>query len=332
MKKAKKIALIAVFIIGASLLLYPLIGSLINKVMQLEAIRGYEETVNIIDNTENERLYEEAVSYNQKISELQKNNTRYTLADEYESILRINDTGTIGYIEIPGASIKLPIYHGVAENVLQKGVGHVRESSLPIGTTNQNSVLMGHSGLPASELFNNLTNLEVGDYLKITILKRELYYRVYNIEVIEPKDLINMIHVEEGRDLITLVTCTPYGVNTHRLIIHAERYEKEDDEEIVIPTKQPTSLIVSVAILLGASVIAVIYILYRRDKKRAEFIITAEMVREIIKHLEVSEKKAKKKTTGKKKKCTKKKTTRKKKVSKTSKKSTSKKKSKASKA
>ena len=226
MKKYNKLISKIIFLIGISLLLYPIIGMIINGYLQIKSVDKYVETVNVVDKEKYQKLYDEAISYNKKVYLRQQENKRYNLDDEYEDVLKLDNTSIMGYIEIPKINIKLPIYHGVNDNTLQSGIGHVKESSLPIGTNNQNSMLMGHSGLPISKMFTNLEKLKKNDYIKITVLKKDLYYKIYKTEVIKPEELIDRLPIEEGKDLIKLVTCTPYGVNSHRLVIYAERVDK----------------------------------------------------------------------------------------------------------
>ena len=267
----KKIILIAIFMIGISFLLYPRIGNIITSYNQRKSIKKYAETVVAIDKEKNKELYEEAVNYNKKIYEYKKAKRRYNFEDEYVNILKLNDSNILGYIEIPKAKISLTIYHGVKDNVLQKGVGHVRESSLPIGTVNQNSMLMGHSGLPVSKIFTNLEKLKKGDYIKITVLDRKLYYRITETEIIDPDDVIDRLKIEEGKDLITLVTCTPYGVNSHRLIIHAEREKDAPAEQIDQMIEEETPSDIAMIILVSVStigLITLIIIIYKYIKKK----------------------------------------------------------------
>ena len=296
MKKYKSLILKIVFLIGISLLLYPTVGSIINKYRQLKVIDKYAETIHIIDKDDSLEMYNEAISYNEKLYVLQKEDKRYDLGREYVNILKFDSTNVMGYIEIPKVKIKLPIYHGVDDNVLQNGVGHVRESSLPIGTVNQNSLLMGHTGLPTSKIFTNLEKLKVDDFFKISILDKDLYYKVYNIEVIEPKDLINKLYIVEGKDLVTLVTCTPYGVNSHRLVIQAER--TEDIPVIEENNNIRSSIGIYISISIGLIVLLMIlYLLFRKvkNKKNTSNVINEKIVEEKI------EKITKKNTNNKKK-------------------------------
>lgn len=266
MNKYKKIILKIIFLIGISLLLYPIVGSAINKYLQLKAIDKYVETVNIVENNRIQELYYEAISYNEKIYKRQKENKRYDLDQEYEKVLKIDSTSIIGYIEIPKVNIKLPIYHGTEDEALQQGVGHVKESSLPIGSKNQNSLLMGHSGLPTSKIFTNLEKLKVGDYIQIIILKDTLYYKISKIEIIKPEEVINKLAIIEGKDLVTLVTCTPYGVNSHRLVIQAERASKPT----IIENKNQKNnilIILTICIILVLITLIILYMLKKNKKQ-----------------------------------------------------------------
>ena len=310
MKKYRKKISIIIFLIGISLLLYPTVGSIINKIRQLQTIDRYAESIHIIDTTEQEKMYEDAVSYNEKVYIKQKEDTRYDLGEEYKNVLKVDSSGVMGYIEIPKAKIKLPIYHGVDDSILQLGVGHVRESSLPIGTNNQNSLLMGHSGLPTSKIFTNLEKLKIDDYFIITVLGRKLYYKIYDIEVIEPEILIEKMPIIEDRDLVTLVTCTPYGVNSHRLVLHAERCEEIIPEETIITSNL---LIIIVLSLIALLAIGLGIYLYKKKKKKKPEVIAPEVKKQSEKPIEEkpaidnTPKKKKKKNNKKKKKKKKKK-------------------------
>lgn len=277
MKKIKKIITIIVFFIGISLLLYPHVGNIISSYRHKKSINEYVENINAINEIKNEKMYEEAIKYNEKIYTYQQTKKKYNFKDEYQNVLKINDTMIMGYIEIPKVSIRLPIYHGVESNVLEKGVGHVMQSSLPIGTINQNSVLMGHSGLPISKIFTNLEKLVLDDYIKIVILNRDTYYKVNKIEVVMPDEVIDKIKVEEGKTYITLVTCTPYGVNSHRLIIRAEKTDDVPDFGKVIETKSnrkiDEKLILLICIAFFTTILClIIYLAYKKKNNKVKII------------------------------------------------------------
>ena len=271
--KKKKIILIIIFLTGISLLLYPRIGNIITSYKQSKIIEKYQDKVNVDKQEENKKLYEEAIKYNDKIYSYRNIKKRYDFENEYKNVLKLDNSDVMGYIEIPKIKIKLPIYHDVDDNVLQLGVGHVKESSLPIGTANQNSLLMGHSGLPISKIFTNLEKLNENDYIEITVLDKKLYYKVTNIEVVEPKEVYDKMKIEEGKDLITLVTCTPYGINSHRLVITAERTEslpKKKDLEVNPEIYYDNiNLIVSIALaIIGIMGIGTIYL--KKKKKHTK--------------------------------------------------------------
>lgn len=267
--KKKKIALIIIFLMGISLLLYPRIGNIITSYKQNKIIENYKEIVNVNNEEKNKEIYEEAVKYNEKIYSYRNIKKRYNFADEYKNILKLNNSEIIGYIEIPKVKIKLPIYHDVDDDVLQLGVGHVKESSLPIGTTNQNSLLMGHSGLPISKIFTNLEILKENDFIEIIILDKKLYYKVTNKEVVEPRQVYDKMKIVEGKDLITLVTCTPYGVNSHRLVITAERTDEvpKDKDLTVNPEIYYKNINLVIVVVLITLLLGGLY-LYRKNKDK----------------------------------------------------------------
>ena len=306
----KKIIMISIFAIGISLLLYPRIGNIITSYNQKKSIKQYINTVEVLDEKNNQELYEQAIKYNEKIYEYKKSKKRYNLDEEYKHTLQLNETGIIGYIQIPKVNIELPIYHSVEEKVLQKGVGHVKESSLPVGSPNQNSVLMGHSGLPISRIFTNLEKLKVDDYIIINILNKTIYYRIIKTEVIEPSEVIDRLAIEEGKDLITLVTCTPYGINSHRFIIRAERTE-EVPPDLIEKTKEQTKGNLPIIILTVICIIVLItigtYIFVHIKNKKEQLRIEEEKLQLKKKPQEKETVKKVSKTNNKKKKKKKKK-------------------------
>ena len=264
--KKRKIIVIIIFLIGISLLLYPRIGNIITSIKQKSSIDSYKKTVSVIDKQKIQELYNEAVKYNEKIYSYRQIKKRYNFENEYKNVLDL-DNNIMGYIEIPKVRIKLPIYHDVEDSVLQLGVGHLKESSLPIGTTNQNSLLMGHSGLPAAKIFSNLEKIKINDYITITILNKKYYYKVINTEVVEPDDVYDKMKIEEGKSLITLVTCTPYGVNSHRLVITSEKTDSIP-KSYTSSIKQETHYNNEIFIISIIAVMVVIISIYLHKKKK----------------------------------------------------------------
>lgn len=233
-KKKKKISkssiiLIIVFIAGLFLLLYPSVSDYWNSFHQSRAIASYVDAVNNLKEEEYDRIWNEAIKYNSSLSSgLHIHDFTDEETRQYECLLNIERNGIMGYIEIPKIRVYLPIYHGTAESVLQVAIGHIEGTSLPVGGEGSHCVISGHRGLPTAKLFTNLDQLQEGDYFTITVLKEVLTYEVDQIRIVEPDDLDDLA-IEAGQDYCTLVTCTPYGVNSHRLLIRGHRTENHDD-------------------------------------------------------------------------------------------------------
>lgn len=239
MKKLKKRwGRILVFTIGFCICLYPLVGSLIQRVGQQSLLSTYEKEEEKIDTETMESELEKAREYNSMLYQTQGvyvgDEAASILSDEsYESLLNLTDSGIMGRIEIPKINVDLPIYHGTEDDVLSKGIGHFKPSSLPVGGKSTRSVLTGHRGLPSSKLFTRLDEMEEGDYFFIEVCNETLAYKVNEIIEIKPEEL-SELQIEPDEDLVTLVTCTPYGINTHRLLVTGERvpYKESIKEEI----------------------------------------------------------------------------------------------------
>lgn len=219
------IVLISLFLVGLSLLLYPTVSDWWNSMHQSRAITSYAESVAGIDDAEYDALLAEACAYNETLVGKEGS---YELTDEerqeYEGLLSVDGTNVIGSIDIEKINCSLPIYHGTDPSVLQVGVGHLEGSSLPVGGPSTHAVITGHRGLPSAKLFTDLDQLEVGDTFVITVLDETLTYEVDQIRIVEPTELSDLV-IEDGKDLCTLVTCTPYGINTHRLLVRGHRVE-----------------------------------------------------------------------------------------------------------
>lgn len=236
-KRITNIILIIIFFAGFSLLLYPTISDYWNGVHQSKAIASYTENVANLDDNVYERLWNEAEEYNRKLpNDMTRFHATKETRKEYEDVLNVSKNGIMSYIEIPEIACVLPIYHGIDDDVLQVAVGHIEGSSLPVGGIGTHCVLSGHRGLPSAKLFSDLDQLVEGDIFILHTLDETLTYEVDQIRIVLPNE-VNEVEMIETQDLCTLVTCTPYGVNTHRLLIRGHRIENiEDSYDIHIST------------------------------------------------------------------------------------------------
>lgn len=223
-------------IAGLSLLLYPSVSDYWNSFHQTQAIASYAEEVSGLNQVEYDKLWAEAQAYNEKLA---KHDSIFLLPEaqkkEYTKLLDISGTGIMGYIEIPSIRCSLPIYHGTEESALQIAVGHLEWSSLPVGGESTHCVLSGHRGLPSAKLFTNLDQLKEGDVFLLRVLDEVLTYEVDQILIVEPQET-GALTIEAGKDLCTLVTCTPYGINTHRLLVRGHRIENLEDSNSIYVT------------------------------------------------------------------------------------------------
>lgn len=255
MKKNKSvILLIVVFLLGLGLLLYPSISNYWNSFHQTRAISSYTEKLNALSEEDYEEILRKAQDFNAKISKL---GVSFVLSEqekeEYYSLLNIDSSGVMGTIEIDKIHVTLPIYHGTSDEVLQAGVGHIEGTSLPVGGESTHCVLSGHRGLPTSKLFTRLDELTEGDTFRITTLYETLTYEVDQILIVEPDD-VSALGIVEGEDLCTLITCTPYGINTHRLLVRGHRVDGNaayvEADAIQIETNL-TASVIAVPILIA---------------------------------------------------------------------------------
>ncbi len=232
-KNFSTVLLLVTLMIGISLLLYPTISDYWNSFHQSRAIAGYAEAVAQMDEIDYEKIWNDAVEYNK---ELQTRSNHWFLTEEqqeeYESMLNVSGNGIMGYIEIPSIKVSLPIYHGVDEGILQVAIGHIEGSSLPVGGKGSHCVISGHRGLPSAKLFTDLDQLAEGDIFMLRVLDETLTYEVDQILIVEPSDM-SSLEFDEEKDYCTLVTCTPYGINSHRLLVRGHRVANlEESEEI----------------------------------------------------------------------------------------------------
>lgn len=233
MKKHKTTFIMTLFFfIGLLTLLYPTLSNYYNEKMQVKTIYNYENILNDTNKIDFAKLKSEANEYNVKLANLKEPLLSYESLDNYQELLNINNDGMIGYITIDKIKIELPIYHGTSSEVLNSSVGHLEGTSLPIGGFNTHSVLSAHRGLPSSKLFTDLDKLEIGDTFKITVLDETLTYQVDKITIVKPSDR-SELKIEEDGDYVTLLTCTPYGINTHRLLVRGTRIEGETKKSYI---------------------------------------------------------------------------------------------------
>lgn len=267
-KDAKTKLTTAVFVLsvllGIAIIVVPMVIGAINQARSDEVIRRYNEQLAQQEKERAEQRFAEADEYNRELSNGEKDE------EKYAELLDSGD-GMIGYISIPRIGIRDPIYHTVEEDVLQKGIGHLPNTSLPIGGLATHAALSGHRGLPSSKLFTDLDRIRVGDVILISVLTRKLAYEVYDIEVVDPHSAGNL-EIDPNEDLLTLITCTPYGVNTHRLLVHARRteYKEEMDGIKTEHTLSESDRILLIALGVVALILAVdiVVILKRRRRLR----------------------------------------------------------------
>ncbi len=228
--KLMKVGLVLIFITGLGILLYPIISNLLMNIFQTTAIQEYNYTVEQMEQDRIEEILSEARVYNEQfkntiVVDPFSQEAESSVNSEYNEILNID--GTMGYIEIPKIDVNLPIFHGTSEEVLKKGVGHIDTTPLPIGGEGNHSVLSAHRGLPSAKLFTDLDKLEIDDVFMIKMLTETLVYKIDQIKVVEPTDT-QYLQAEEGEDYITLITCTPYAINTHRMLVRGTRIDTDE--------------------------------------------------------------------------------------------------------
>ncbi|MGM9946812.1 class C sortase [Floccifex sp.] len=267
MKKSKfiNVLLVLILLVGLSLLLYPSLSDYYNSFHQTQAITDYSIQVSKLDAETHDRILQDAIEYNKELFE---NGIQNISESKYEKQLNVSGTGVMGYIEISKIRCSLPIYHGTEDEVLQTAIGHIEWSSLPVGGESTHCVLSGHRGLPSAKLFSKLDQLEVGDTFVLRVLDDVLTYEVDQILIVEPQE-INSLQIEEGKDLCTLVTCTPYGVNTHRLLVRGHRIENLEDSmyaRITADATQIDSMIVAPVLFIPLLLILIIVLLIPRKK------------------------------------------------------------------
>lgn len=269
------IVFIIVIIVGLSIMIYPVVTDFINTNKAKELISEYNNSVVNNSNNINNDIIEKANLYNQTLNTNSIESSfqgEYNSDDYYASLLNINNDGIMGYIKIPKIDVEIPIYHTTNDDVLQKGVGHFEGSSLPVGGVGTNSIIAGHRGLPSSKLFSDLNQVQLNDKFYIYVLDQVLAYNVDSIEVVNPEDISNLT-IDNENDYVTLVTCTPYAINTHRLLVRGTRipYNQEELNNIKVDRKLSTAdVLFIVGLLIVLIMLVILYILIKimvKEKK-----------------------------------------------------------------
>lgn len=272
-KKGKKFRNL-LFWAGFLICIFPVISNMVERQRQADAVATYRQTMEKEDEKEIEEKWRQANEYNEMLFQAKGGIVEETEEKKYEELLNIHGTDIMGSLEIPKIQVELPIYHGTEDEVLSNGIGHLEGTSLPIGGENTHSVLTGHRGLPSSKLLVRLDEMKIGDLFFIHTYKEVMAYKVEDIMVVKPEDTAWM-EIKDEKDLVSLVTCTPFGINSHRLIVTGRRVDYKEKEYIKIKPQLPSvrEIIVTVFPILFVVSIVVIEIknriqTYRRQRRR----------------------------------------------------------------
>ncbi len=257
------IGLLLVLIVGVAVILYPTVSNWWNTNIASHAVQSYDEATSSLSAADYSEYLEAAQAYNEMLAE-NGSKWAYSSTDEleeygYYDILDVTGTGIIGYVTIESIGVELPIYHGTSSSVLASAAGHLEGSSLPIGGESTHAVISAHRGLPSATLFTNLDDLELGDVFTITVLGEVLTYEVDQISIVEPSEM-EYLYIEEGKDYVTLMTCTPYGINTHRLLVRGVRVETTEVKQIKVTAEATKIDTIVVAVCVAIPLIILLFI------------------------------------------------------------------------
>ena len=267
-KHASVILLVLMLVIGMSLILYPTLANWWNSFHQSRAVANYDAVLADMKEEDYSRLFDEAMEYNRQIQELKFPLMYYDQVPGYYDLLDITGTGIMGYIDIPVIDVELAIYHGTSEGVLQAGVGHVQGTSLPTGGEGTHCVLSAHRGLPSARLFTDLDKVQVGDVFTLTVIDRVLTYEVDQILTVLPHE-VEALYTVAGEDYCTLVTCTPYGINSHRMLVRGTRIENANAVSVRRVTADAVQIApILVAPMVAAPILLVLLIVLLLPKKK----------------------------------------------------------------
>lgn len=270
--KSKKstIILLVSFFVGLSVLLYPSISSFWNSKTQSEAIVDYETMLSQYKPEDYTALFAAADDYNRQLAALSEPLTEYKSLPDYNGILSVGAGGMMGYITVPKISLELPVYHGTSDRVLSVAVGHLKGTSFPVGGEGTHAVVSAHRGLPTAVLFTHLDRMEIGDVFSFTILDRTITYEVDQIRIVEPDDS-GLLQIQEGKDYCTLLTCTPYGINTQRLLVRGHQIDEAQMRNRYIANEayRIEPLIVMPMVALPIIVVLLVYVMVAPVKKES---------------------------------------------------------------
>lgn len=271
MKRAKRdragIWLTAMLFVGVCVLLYPSLSQYWNRQTQTRAVESYQDSLDAIDAADYSAFFDAAAAYNDALASLAQPLLDFAQLDGYEETLNVSGTGVMGYITIAKLGVELPIYHGVSPEVLNVACGHMEGTSLPVGGESTHCVLSAHRGLPHARLFTDLDQMEIGDTFTLTVLDQTLTYQVDQIEVVTP-DAVGTVQILPGEDHCTLLTCTPYGVNSHRLLVRGTRIENEAPPLYVTSDAQKIDSLVATPIIAAPMLFVLFIVLMVKYRKR----------------------------------------------------------------
>lgn len=283
-KRKKYICFALLFLVGLSILLYPTLSDAWNQYRNAQMISTYDTAVSDLPDEEYDRLWKEAKKYNKEhpvntFADVFDENGKRILNDSYNKVLNVGEDGLMGSVEIPKIHVKIAIYHDLTDELTEKGAGHVAGTSLPVGGKSTHAVIAAHRGLPNAKLFTDLDQMEIGDIFLLHILGKTLAYRVDQIKTVLPSE-IEALDVIKGEDHVTLLTCTPYGVNTHRLLVRGTRIkyiEQKDEKNETVPQKlaqvEPKKIMeAGLAAFVILMVLLLVVLRYRDRKQKQSFI------------------------------------------------------------
>ena len=290
MKKKRKgtfstILLILLLIVGLSVMLYPIVSNWWNERVQSRAIATYDEAVSKLSESDYAKIFAEAKTYNNRLYSINSPLLNYESISGYNETLNVSGNGVIGYITIPQIQVQLAIYHGTSEEVLNVAVGHLQGTSLPVGGENTHSVISAHRGLPSAKLFSDLDELVVGDEFTITILNEIFTYEVEEIFIVKP-DEFDYLEIVPGKEYVTLMTCTPYGVNSHRMLVRAHRIDTvyPNNIKVAADAVQIDPMIVFPVICAPLLVVLIIFWVFGGKKNKREKMISQMGIDRIFKN------------------------------------------------